>query len=117
VTPVVFDPATDALDSAPSFPHAIDGAVALPDGRLVLEGFWQVIPGGCAVGGAYVTSPWIGVYDPDTGVTIQTHDPITGEGGLPVTPTRRYDAVALLPDGRVALIASGRIELLTIAPR
>ncbi|HJW20937.1 MAG TPA: hypothetical protein VJ506_00760 [Candidatus Limnocylindrales bacterium] len=100
-----FDPVTRQVTSLASMPHAGEQAVALADGRVLVFGVHGAVPGGCGSGAAPILAPWIGVYDPTSGVTVETTDPTTGTGSLEVTVARMYESGALLPDGRVALIA------------
>lgn len=124
VTPFLFDPATDTLTTAAPVPHSVRAAVAIPDGRVVVAGTWAAIPGGCGAGGEYVEDSWVGIYDPMTGETIESHNPITGGGTLPIDVNLPIVAGALLPDGRVALLTEDAVngtpdavDLLTVAPR
>lgn len=124
VTPLLFDAASNSVIAASDLPHTVQTATALRDGRVVVAGQWSAMPGGCGSNAEYVSDAWLGIYDPITGTTIESHNPITGAGTLPVDPNLPYSAAALLPDGRVALIAEDQVngtpdalELLTVAPR
>ena len=100
----LLDPAAGSLNRVRDVPHTPATGVGLPDGRVLLAGRWQAIPGGCGGGGGYVLDGWIGIYDPVSGAFEQTPDPITGAAGLPFDTDRNYRASVLLPDGRVALV-------------
>jgi hypothetical protein len=102
-----FDPRAQRVTSLASIPHVVKQAVALRDGRVLLFGVHGAVPGGCASGNQEILSPWIGVYDPSSGTTAETTDPTTGAGSLQLQVTRWYASGAVLPDGRVALIADG----------
>lgn len=73
--------------------------------RVLVFGNYLTYPGGCETGVEPVLSPWLGVYNPETGITLETRNPTTGIGSLSVEVSRQYESGALLPDGRVALIA------------
>lgn len=105
----IYDPGIGAITRVANIPHQARAATALPDGRVVLAGEWQAIPGGCgASGGEYVTGRWVGVFDPATGGTIETRNPITGEGGIPGERDVAFGAAAVLRDGRVVLVSEGQ---------
>lgn len=114
VTPFVFTAATNALEPALPLPHDVAAAVPLPDGRLVIAGSWQAIPGGCGAGGSYVDDAWLGIYDPMTGRSIESRDPITGSGDLAIDALERYSAGAVLSDGHIALVSELGVDLLTM---
>jgi hypothetical protein len=50
-----------------------------------------------------LTDPWIGIYDPTTGVVHESRNPITGESSLAVDSDREYTSSVTLDDGRVLL--------------
>jgi hypothetical protein len=102
----LFDPATDSFSSAPKIPHTIETATLLTDGRVLLTGTWQAVPGGCATGSEYVFDAWIGVYDLQTGETLLSLDPITGISTLSADTDLSYTAAVMLDDGRVLLHGS-----------
>jgi hypothetical protein len=106
----LLDPAAGSLSRVRDVPHTPATGVGLPDGRALLAGRWQAIPGGCGGAGGpvgargSVLDGWIGIYDPASGAFVQTPDPITGAAGLPFDSELNFRASVLLPDGRVALI-------------
>lgn len=120
------DPATQSVSRIKDIPHRVDTASVLRDGRIIVTGHWQAIPGGCG-GGDYLVDAWIGVYDPITGVTLETLNPMTGQRGLPIDTDLPYIASVATKDGRVLLVgdtqtADGQlqtnpVDILTVAPR
>jgi hypothetical protein len=100
----LLDPAAGSLSQARDVPHTPATGVGLADGRALLAGHWQAIPGGCGGGATSVQDGWIGIYDPVSGAFLQTPDPITGAAGLLFDTDRNYRASVSLPDGRVALV-------------
>jgi hypothetical protein len=118
-----FDPATERLAPLAPLPHFVINALALSDGRALVFGSYPSFPSDCDKTTSPILTRWLGVYDPDTGVTVETMDPATGIGGLDVQVTREYSSAALLQDGRVALIADDSdnpvpnvVDILTMQP-
>ena len=101
----VFDPTTNKVVPRRPLLHFVEGAVATIDRRVVVFGLSTAVPGGCDSGGEPLLYPWLGVYDPETGTTVETADPTTGIETLHVRIDHQYVAGATLPDGRIALIA------------
>lgn len=119
-----FDPETQELATLAPLPHIVENAVALADGRVLVFGSYLTSPGGCDSGIEPVAVPWLGIFDPGTGVTLETTNPTTGASTLSIEITRRYDSGALLPEGRVALISDdfdvptgNPIDLFTVPTR
>lgn len=115
----IFDPVSASVGPTLQLPHQAGTAVGLEDGRIVLSGRWDVMPGGCHEGGEYVHGAWIAVFDPTTGHAAESRDPLTGLGDLPIDlpGDQSYSDGVLLPDGRVLLIAEGgRVDMLTVGP-
>jgi hypothetical protein len=118
----IFDPASDALTPGPHLPHPVEQAVALRDGRFMVFGIHTAAPQGCASEERSL-QPWIGVVDPDTGLTLETLDPTTGIETLAIQVDVNYGAAVGLPDGRVALIGddfltytNNAIDILSFGP-
>ena len=106
VAAYVFDPATDTLTRVDDLPHSIGTATGLSDGRVVLTGSWRHLP--CGPGELVeVRDTWIGLYDPTTGATKESRNPMTNRGELPVDVAGAAIASVLLPDGTVALLEPG----------
>jgi len=103
----MFDPTTQKLSPAPPVPHSVAAVVALTDGRVLVAGSWQALRDGCAAGGQeIVNGNWLGLYDPATGATVESTNPITHDGALPIDPLRPYSAAVRLADGSVLLFGS-----------
>jgi hypothetical protein len=100
----VFDPATGGLAKVQSVAHGGQG-VATADGRVAVFGSYITFPGGCESAVPPTSQLWLGVYDPATGVTLETTNPSTGTGTLPFVVRHDYATGVLLPDGRIALVA------------
>jgi hypothetical protein len=116
VAAYVFDPVDDSLTRIADLPHSVASATALPDGRVVVTGSWLSL--GQAGGDDRTEDDWLGIYDPVTGVTVESRNPLTNEGDLPADIDQQVTATALLPDGSVALIeANGTIEIFSPGPR
>lgn len=115
----LFDSGTRQLTKVQSVAHSYRG-VATPDGRVVAFGSYVTFPGGCDSAVPPQRQPWLGVYDPATGVTLETLNPDTGIATLPFQIAHDYAAGVLLKDGRIALIADDEgaprnaVDLLTV---
>jgi hypothetical protein len=105
VTAQVFDPRNDSIVDAAPVAHAVTAAAQTTDGRIVVAGRWQAMPGGCASGNEYLDKGWLGVYDPATGLVAQTQDLIAGTETLTIPLTHWYAGAAALPDGSAALLS------------
>jgi hypothetical protein len=103
-----FDAGSGVVTQLPPLPHDISLAYGLPDGRILIAGYWGGTPNGCSdpEGVAAITDAWIGIYDPVSGVTLESRNPMTGVETLALDTDARYDAAALLPDGRLALVSA-----------
>jgi hypothetical protein len=78
----LYDPAAGGFVAAPDLPHCIRTATGLPNGQVLVSGYWYPGPSS--------RTQWTGLYDPTTGQIQLTADP---SGYMP-RPT-------LLADGRV----------------
>ncbi|HEX6867671.1 MAG TPA: kelch repeat-containing protein [Candidatus Limnocylindrales bacterium] len=105
-----FDPSTDSFSPAPPVAHDPRTATLLDDGRILVTGEWQALPGGCGSGDAYVRDAWIGTYDPATGETRTSLDPITGASTFGTDTDAVYGDALRLDDGRVLLFATSSPE-------
>ena len=89
----VFDPTTNKVVARPPLLHFVEGAVATIDNRVVVFGLNTAVRGGCDSGGEPFLYPWLGVYDPETGTTLETTNPSTGiatcRSGSPSVRRRR----------------------------
>ncbi|HET9851540.1 MAG TPA: hypothetical protein VFP56_03420 [Candidatus Limnocylindrales bacterium] len=122
----VFDPRTNQVVDGPLLPHfyGAPSIVPLPDGRAVMFGQYVVTPGGCASDADAYSKSWVSVIDVRTGRVFESYDPTTGASALGIDPQQMYDASAVLPDGRVVLIAEAgqsrgipnAVDVLTIDP-
>jgi hypothetical protein len=119
----VFDPARETVAPGPTLPHGVERVVALDDGRALSFGEYIVVPGGCAgdVDRSFA-SPWLGIVDPGRNVAYQSLNPGTGLGELAIGIDAFYSNGALLPDGRVVLVARddgprpNAVDVVTIGP-
>ena len=100
----LFDPVTRSLTKVEAAAHG-GQRVATSDDRVVLFGSYPTFPGGCDSAVPPQSQRWLGVYDPATGVTLETTNPSTGTARLPFAIGHDYAAGVLLPDGRIALVA------------
>ena len=114
----LYDPSTGTFTAALPVPHDVSEATLLPDGRVLVAGQWTAflptvisVPDpaaaylidGCLGPRSTLTDPWIGIYDPTTGVVHQSRNPITGESSLAVDTDHAYSSSLALDDGRVLL--------------
>jgi hypothetical protein len=117
----IYDPTTGTFAAAPPLPHQISTATLLTDGRVLVAGSWHAVfpraqdattvldpaeawlVDSCDGPRSTLTDPWIGIYDPTTGVVHESRNPITGESSLAVDSDREYTSSVTLDDGRVLL--------------
>ncbi|HEV2005140.1 MAG TPA: kelch repeat-containing protein, partial [Candidatus Limnocylindrales bacterium] len=99
-----FDPRDGTFTAAPALPHTISTAALLPDGLVSVTGTWGLSDGSTSAAGT--TDFWFGLYDPLTGETRTSLDPLTGQAGLAGDTNEAYSAAAVLPDGRVVLVGA-----------
>ncbi len=99
VSTEIFDPADGSLTDGPTLPHCVDTATALPDGKVLITGYWG--EGGRIserrVSGANIG--WAGLLDPRSGSVRVVHAP------------DRYGAVpTVLGDGSVLFVGGAPLN-------
>jgi hypothetical protein len=117
-----FDPVGARVTTLSDLPHDVRLAFGVHDGRILVAGSWDGSPSGCL---STFRDAWIGLYDPISGVTLESLNPMTGVSSLAIDTDAAYDAAALLPDGRIALVAGGSgspehetsVDILDLDPR
>ena len=90
----IFDPATGRFVRAADLPHCVSSATLLPNGEVLVEGFWG--EGRNTRQSANLVAPgtaWSGRFDPVTGRIVET-----------AAPDRYRATPALLPDGSVLFV-------------
>ena len=85
---ILFDPATSTFRAPTMSPHCVSRAISLPNGQVLLTGWWYVRVGG-AEGDRQVN--WSGLYDPATDQIRLTAAP----------PGGPYMRAIVMPDGGV----------------
>lgn len=117
----IFDPRTNSLTAGPPLPHAVTIAASLSDGRAFLTGAWSLYRGlvssapGLATPGAssgdYIVDQWIGLYDPRTGASVTSPDPLGGGTRFITDTDTTYGSAAVLPNDRVVLVNGAEVDI------